>query len=241
MTFVRIATTIFLELCVGLFIGLLIKDGKQEETIQEIKISTLLFIVVIITWYFGSKIHIIETVYEVSYLWVALVFGVFVGDYLKGRFFEKIVFVLKKKDVQLAITEFEIVANQVAIMDNLSSQEKMYAKLDEINELIIGLEAYKKYQTEQWMEHLKEITLLCHEYAALSKSIGEKESDRELRDKLMETGEDLSEIVYHTLNHTERELNTIGLIINRGGHNAKRRRKKPKRKPKPERSSKDEQ
>jgi len=223
MTIFKILATIFMEFGVGLFVGLLIKEGSHENTVDEIKIATLMFIVVLFSWYFGSARAIIEIIFEVSYLWGALIFGVFLDNHIKLRFFKKIIFLLRKKDLQLAISEYQIIANQVAINYSDKTIKKMENKLDRIGKLINNLKAFKDYQTGQWIIHLDEINTICYEYSMLSKKIGEQESDRKLRDDLIQTGDELAEIVYHTLNHTEKELNTIGIITNRGGHNEKRK------------------
>lgn len=220
---------ISLEFFVGVFFGILLQNSSHQSSLDELKIASSLFIIVLATWYISSPGAVLQIVFDMSYLWIALISGVLLGELIKKRFLGRIVFILKKKDVQVVISEFEVLASYVTISDNCKYNELMYKKLNKLTSLIESLKKYKTGNRKHWDKHLDEITSLCHEYANLSRAIGNKHIDlktkkEELVKQMQETGKDLANIVYHTLNHSQEDLNSIGVLFKKGGFNANSKR-----------------
>lgn len=220
-----------LEFIIGVILGVFLKNDSERGSITEMLMATALFIIVAITWYFASSISITKTVIELLYLWIALVSGVLMGEIIRIKFLRKVKFILKKKDAQLTIAEFETEASYAAVSNDPQYKKAMRKKLLTIDKLLEELKGYNTKYRNKWQAHLEKIKELCYQYAELSENINDEDycklnNRNNIIEKLGETGRDLSKIVFHTLNHSQRDLDSLDLIFQRGGFNGRHKRNK---------------
>jgi hypothetical protein len=210
--------SISLEFGIGVVIGIFLKNEDEELSIIEIKFATLLLLVVSFFYFLTSPIIAITSIIRLSALWLALIVGVLMGEIIRIKFLKRVVLILKKKDIQLAIAELEAHAAQVAIHNDPYYKELMEEKLASINSFINQIRHDTKLK-RSWSRQLQDIQVLCRKYADLSIAIGQTDPNDAERTSLMKalgaTGSDLARIAYHTLNHAERDLRAIDLFLPR--------------------------
>lgn len=210
MTFILLVVA---ELFFGMMVGFILSDNKKGLSIEEIKISSILFLIsaAIVFWQNPQLTGIVFT--QLALSWFMLTVGVLLGEMLKMRLISNIVRTIQKKDIQLAINELVQFASQTQHTGDLDSLHK---KLYEVQDMLRGLAKKSEgIQSTSFLNKLRYLFELCEDYVSLSvklqRDIKAGKQSTDMTGNWLAIGQELTGLSWDTLNHAEENVkNELG-------------------------------
>lgn len=204
-------TIIALELVIGCIVGFVLSDNKEGLSLEEVKISSILFLIAtaVVFWHNPQLNGIVFT--ELALSWFILTGGVILGELLKMKIIFNIIQTIKKKDIQLAINELVQVAARTQHMNRASDKDSLQKKLYEVQTMLNALaRRSEKVQSKEFLKKLRYLFQLCEDYTNLSVSLRADVQKGDINVSLMDSwnaiGEELTNLSWDTLNHAEEHV-----------------------------------
>lgn len=208
MTFLIIVA---LELVVGSIVGFVLSDNKEGLSLEEVKISSILFLIAtaVVFWHNPQLNGIVFT--ELALSWFILTGGVILGELIKMKIIFNIVQTIKKKDIQLAINELVQVAARTQHMNRASDKDTLQKKLYEVQTMLNALaRRSEQEQSKAFLKKLRYLFQLCEDYTNLSINLRADAKEGNMNESLLESwnaiGEELTSLSWDTLNHAEEHM-----------------------------------
>lgn len=203
-----------IQFFIGISLGFFLDEWNEEKSItvdfNEIAISTFAFMIInIFALWFNDDYNIYSFII-LTLGWFSIMLGIIVGNLGRSSVVDKILNVIRKKDIQLTLKDMIQISYKYVHRADENTKEKL-EKLEQ--EIICALEqiiaSMVKINNTKMKERFEKLKLLCKEYIELTEIIAE-EKDKELKDQLIdewiEIGEYLSKISWDTLNHAQEEI-----------------------------------
>lgn len=211
-----LALLVVAEIFLGIVVGFVLSDNKRGLSIEEAKISSILFLLstAFVFWRNPEMSGVVFAHLAIS--WFVLIIGVILGETIKMQLISKIVRAIQKKDIQLAVNELVQIAGQVQYSRRSSDTGELYKKLYEVQSMLKTLShKSKKIQEPAFLEKLHYLFELCEDYTTLSVKIKEDYQNNCLCQEAVEAwtaiGKELTSLSWDTLNHAEENVkNQLG-------------------------------
>lgn len=199
------------ELLLGAIVGFILSDNRKGLSIEDIKISSILFLVATAFVFWDNPTITGATYAQLAFSWFVLIIGVILGELIKMRMIKRIVSSIKKKDIQIAINELVALASQTQHLRRREDIDILYKKLYEVQNMLHALSVKsKKTQTKEFIHKLQYLFELCEDYVSLSVKLREdstKGTDAEcLNESWVAIGRELTSLSWDTLNHAEENV-----------------------------------
>lgn len=205
MTF---AILLVAEVILGLMVGFILSDNKKGLSIEEIKLTSILFLITtaIVFWQNPELSGVVFVQLAVS--WFILAMSVILGEMLKMRLICKIIRAIHKKDIQLAINELVQLAGATQYEPAGSDPKSLYHKLYDVQGMLQALAKKSKgVQSEAFLQKLYYLFELCEDYVSLTVKLkGDKSTPPDARTTWMSIGKELTNLSWDTLNHAEENV-----------------------------------
>lgn len=187
-----------LELFVGLFIGFYFTDKKQGLSFNDAKIASIMFLTLHAILLFMDKLNWVSLAYMVA-SFVALLSGIFLGEYIRIRVAQKLVNkAVRKEDVYQTIKVFIERTERVAIYaeDADGLHEHLVSVQEQIDQARLRIKVMKQ---PEMFAHLNHISDTCARMANMSTQVRGTEDIEKYR----RLGQSLVELSWDTLSAME--------------------------------------
>lgn len=199
------------ELFLGAIVGFLLSDNRKGLSIEDIKISSILFLIAT-ALVFWENPTMDGTMYaHLAFSWLVLVVGVILGEMVKLRIIKKIISSINKKDIQIAVNELVRLSSEVQYMRRKEDIASLHQKLYEVqNMLNILSKKSKKTQPKEFNQKLYYLFELCEKYVSLSVQLREDSAKGKdvgcTNEEWLLIGRELTSLSWDTLNHAEENV-----------------------------------
>lgn len=205
-----ILTVFPLELLLGIALGFFLSDGKPGMSLDEVKISSLVFL---LTNAFVMLTHPEMSVTVFAYLavsWIAINIGMLLGELIRFSLISRILGIIAKKDVQLKVTEFVRLATRYGFTGYHADYEAAKAQLESVyQELTRVAERAGRMKNSDTGRKLRIIGDLCRQYMDTAEIVCREQEPARKQEALLvwgELGNTLTSLSWDTLNHAEEEI-----------------------------------
>lgn len=199
------------ELLFGAIVGFLLCDNKKGLSIDEIKFSSVMFLLANAFVFWKDKDVPAAIFAHLAISWFILIVGVLIGESIRMRLIRSILRTIQKKDIQVAINEMVQLASYIGYRRRNSDITNLEEKLDEVRAMLDSLSAKGCYENNAtFKNNIQYLHELCDSYVELSMTIWQDFSkEEEQGDKLQlweSIGNELKSVSWDTLNHAEEHM-----------------------------------
>jgi len=193
-----------LEFLIGVAIGIFLCDKKEGLSIQEAKISSIMFCVV--TLFLHSKQPSISGSFLIISLigWLCITMGMLFGEYIRLRIMHQAMRNVHRQTIQKDI--IDLISNSTSMVCSSKPKEikHIYRLLHKIVGEIAILQQNKAIVNGDMQQQLQQIQELCHEFVDIGIDLCfQPRANNTMQQIFVEYGQELSIITSQTLANIE--------------------------------------
>lgn len=199
-----------LAVLMGVIGGFFITSKASERHANEIKLGTVIFLVISAIWLFtGEFTTALNGVFHMGILWLLLTTGIHLGEKAHSQMVKHFMNSLKKRDIEYGITELVRMGQQVYIMRRSMDMERfrnqrvhVLACLTELKRKSVNI---KRADIGRQVDNVAELVV---EYSSLVEVVAGHQ-EKEVVGHCAEIGNDLLEVANYTLAYAEHVLRNV--------------------------------